>query len=138
MSALLFFNKLWQDLESLGFIINPCDPYGANKINRYQMIVVWHVYELKISHKHPWRVTKMALWLSKIYGDIKVHCGKKTVYLGMDLDCSQQGQVKVSMVPYTITIITNFLEEINGVLNTLAADYFFEVRPSSNAKKLPD
>ena len=67
-SALLFYNKLQQDLETKDFIINLYDPCIANKmINGHQMTVVWHVDDLKISHKHPWEVTKMILWLSQIY-----------------------------------------------------------------------
>ena len=64
------------------------------------MTVVWHVNELIISCKHPWEVTKMALWLSKIYGDIKVQFGQRLKYLGMDLDYSTPSKVKISIVPY--------------------------------------
>ena len=80
----------------------------------------------------------MAMWLSKIYREIKVQHGKKLVYLWIDSNYSQQGQVKVSMVPYINDIIANFPEEINEASNTAAGDYLFEVRPSKHAKNLPD
>ena len=64
--ALLFYKKLGQDLETYGYKINPYDPCGANKfINGYQMTVVWHVDDLKVSHECAQKVTKMATCYSK-------------------------------------------------------------------------
>ena len=72
-SALLFYKKLKNDLESNGFWVNPYDPCVANKqINGHQMAIVWHMDNLKVSHKDPWEVTKMAIFLSKIYDNVKV------------------------------------------------------------------
>ena len=66
--ALLFNEKLSHDLETQGFKINPYDSCLANKlVDGYQMTGVWYVDDLKISYKHPWEMTKIALWLSKIY-----------------------------------------------------------------------
>ena len=60
------------------FNINPYDLCVANKvINGYQVTVLHHVDDLQISHKYTWEVTKMAVWLPKIYCDIKAKCGKK-------------------------------------------------------------
>ena len=51
-SALLFYKKLRRELEEMGFEVNSYDPCVANKIvNGTQMIVCWHVDDLKISHK---------------------------------------------------------------------------------------
>ena len=53
-SALLFYNKLRKDLEDSGFEVNPYDPCVANKeVRGSQMTVVWHVDDMKISHKMP-------------------------------------------------------------------------------------
>ena len=50
--ALLFYRKLRADLEDMGFEINPYDPCVANKIvNGSQCTGVWHVDNLKVSHK---------------------------------------------------------------------------------------
>ena len=47
-----------------------CYPFIANKeIDGHQMTVVWHVKDLKISHKKPEEITKLAKYLSKISGD---------------------------------------------------------------------
>ena len=48
----MFYRKLVKDLEEYVFEINPYDPCVANKmLNGIQMIVVWHVDDLKVSHK---------------------------------------------------------------------------------------
>ena len=51
MTALLFHLKLVQDLEEYGFMLNPYDPCGANKIvNMTKMTVTWHINDPKASH----------------------------------------------------------------------------------------
>ena len=57
-SALLFYNKLVADLESDGFVLNPYDSCVANKVvDEKQMMVCWHVGDLKVSHCDPAQVT---------------------------------------------------------------------------------
>ena len=61
-SALLFYLKLQKDLEEFGFEINDYDPYVANKmVNGSQMTVVWHVDDLKVSHREGREITKLLL-----------------------------------------------------------------------------
>ena len=63
------------------------------------IIVVWHVDNLKVSHKDPFEVTKFDQYLLMIYGNnINVHRGNIHYYLGMDLDYSETGVVKVSII----------------------------------------
>ena len=51
-STLVFYKKLRVDLESIGFEKNSYDPCVANKmINGQKMTIIWHVDDLKISHK---------------------------------------------------------------------------------------
>eukprot|EP00804_Cyclotella_cryptica_P008708 CCRYP_018544-RA/>CCRYP_018544-RA protein AED:0.46 eAED:0.50 QI:0/-1/0/1/-1/0/1/0/89 len=60
-SALLFYLKLRKDLEEFDFVINDYDPCVANKIiNGTQMTVVWHVDDLKVSHKDGLRDHKIS------------------------------------------------------------------------------
>ena len=60
-SALDFYNKLRGDLEDHGFEIN-YDPCVANKmVNGKQMIVIWHVDDLKVSHVDPLENTEFAI-----------------------------------------------------------------------------
>ena len=99
-SALLFYKKLRRDLEEYGFVINPYDPCVENAmIYGHQMTVAWHVNDLKVSHKDPFEITKFATYLSSIYGKkLSVKKDKVHDYLGMDLDYTEKGSVKVSMV----------------------------------------
>ena len=128
-SALLSYHKFRDDLVQDGFQVNPYDPYVANKqIKGSQMTVAWHVDDLKVSHKDQWEVTKMAIFLSKIYGNVKVQWGNKLQYLGMDLDYTTPDAVKISMIRYIENIIKNFTEEIIGTAATPATEYLFEVQ----------
>ena len=69
-STLLFYRKFRADLEVFGFVVNPYDPCVANKmINGSQMTVIWHVDDLKISHKDISEVTKCIKYFQKIYGE---------------------------------------------------------------------
>ena len=100
-SALLFYRKLVKDLKGDGFQINPYDPCVANRmVNGKQQTVIWHVDDLKASHVDPGVNTAFGQWLKVKYGDCKEHRWKHHEYLGMDLDYSEQGKVKIRMVPY--------------------------------------
>ena len=70
-------------------------------LNGHQMTATWHVDELKVSHKDPLETTKFAHYLSLQYGKkLTVNRGKVHGYLGMDLDYSRKGEVKVSIIKY--------------------------------------
>ena len=69
-AAILFYNKLMQDLEGNGFTINPYDPCVANKmVNKKQLTVTYHVDDLKASHVDSNTVDKFIFWVEKTYGD---------------------------------------------------------------------
>ena len=58
--------------------------------------MVFHINDLKVSHKDPFEVTKFVQYLLIIYRNkIKVHRVNIHDYLGMDLDYSATGMVKV-------------------------------------------
>jgi hypothetical protein len=139
-SALLFYRKLVEDLESNGFKLNPYDPCVANKtVNGKQMTVSWHMDDLKVSHIDPNEITKFGDWLSKTYGVIvAAHHGKVHDYLGMIFDFSKEGKVAVNMVEYIKNIIANFTEEIIATRTSPAADHLFTVRSETEAKPLPE
>ena len=83
-SALLFYKKLRGDLEGLGFKINPYDPCVANKvINGEQLTIVWHVDDLKVSHKDENVVSAFCVKMSQLYGSgTKSSRGKVTTFSG--------------------------------------------------------
>ena len=138
-SALLFYKKLQRDLEGYGFVINPYDPCVANTtINGHQMTVAWHVDDLKVSHKDLFEITKFATYLSSIYGPkLSVKRGKVHDYLGMDLDYTEEGSVKVSMVRYTGKVLRDFPERITGSAASPAQDHLFKVRDESDPNYRP-
>ncbi len=97
-SALLFYLKLFADLEEQGFRLNPYDLCVANKIiNRTQMTLTCHVNDTKISHLEPNEVKKVIEWFKSIYGaNVRVSRGTTHNYLGMMLLYSNK-QVRISM-----------------------------------------
>jgi hypothetical protein len=59
-SALLFYQKWFADLTSLGFTINLYAPCVVNKIlDGHQLTVCWHVDDLLIGHAKPDTVTQL-------------------------------------------------------------------------------
>jgi hypothetical protein len=136
--ALLFYLKLVKDLETEGYEINPYGPCVANKtVAGTQFIVTWHVDDLKLSHVSSDEVTKTIEWLKSIYGqDMRVSRGKKHDYLGMDLDYSNDGEVKITMINYLKGVLDDFPEAIVSTAATPAADHLFTIRPKNECKPL--
>ena len=64
------------------------------------MTITWHVDDLKISHVEAREVTKIIDWFKSISGKVRVSRGAVHDYLGMNLDFSDKGKVKISMVPF--------------------------------------
>ena len=128
------------ELQEYGFEVNPYDPCVANKIvNGSQMTVTWHVDDLKVSHKDDHEITKFLLFLGKLYSD-RITVNRRVVhdYLGMDLDFSTPGKLRVSMIKYLAKIFKAFPEEIRTTAATPAADHLFEVRDENERKLLPE
>ena len=85
MSTLISYKKLVEELEATGFKINPYAAYIAIKvINSHQMTMMWHLNDLKVSHKDPYQLSELALYLSKMYGNVSVKCGKVHDYLSQN------------------------------------------------------
>ena len=64
-------------------------------------------------------------WLQAEYGQIKavtVTRGKKHVYLGMPLDYSTDGEVKVDMVDYVKEMVNEFPEELSKIKSAYPAN----------------
>mmetsp|Transcript_10242 Transcript_10242/g.30240 ORF Transcript_10242/g.30240 Transcript_10242/m.30240 type:complete len:131 (-) Transcript_10242:374-766(-) len=93
--------------------------------------------DLKLSNEDENEVTKMIKWMKGIYGeDMKVSQGKKHDYLGMELDFSCPGEVKVGMVSYLKGIVTDFPEKIKGRASSPTVKYLFDVCPEGEGIKL--
>lgn len=137
-SALLFYQKLRGQLAEQGFRVNPYDPCVANKWTQGgQLTVMWHVDDLKVSHKDPKCVTETIEWLSSLYRCLKEQRGKVHNYLEITLDYLMAGVVRVSKVNYIKEILKCFPEEVEGEATSPAPNHLFIVRDKSKAVKLP-
>ena len=72
---------------------------------------MWHVDDMKVSHKNKEEVTNFIEYMKGIYEEeIQVARGKKHTYVGMDLEYSSPGEVIVSTEIYIIEAIDEFPE----------------------------
>ena len=56
-------------------------------LNGHQMTVTWHMDDLKVSHKDPFKIILFSKYLYTKYGEqLSVKRGQVHDYLGMDLD----------------------------------------------------
>ena len=80
-SVLLFYNILVNYLETDGFIMNLYNPCGANDmVNGHHMIVLWHINNLKVLHKYPFKIIMFATYLESMYGEkMRGRMGRYTI-----------------------------------------------------------
>ena len=138
-SALLFYKKLRSDLESIGFKVNPYDPCVANlDQGGSQLTVVWHVDDLKISHRNKAIVDDFIHWVKSKYEEegvrkVKESRGKIHDYLGMDLDFSTKGEVQIKMQRYVEEMLGNFSHpnDIRKEVTSPASENLFRIDESS-------
>lgn len=132
-AALLFYKKFRKDIEAKGFIINPYDRCVANRmINGHQMTVLWHVDDLKASHKDEKVLDEFVDYMRSIYDDeeigkIKVNKGLRHDFVGMTLDYSKKGKLIVDMEEYVTKMIEDFPYDIPSKGKTPAAEHLFKV-----------
>jgi hypothetical protein len=137
-AALLFWQNLSTELKKWGFETNPYDFCIANKtIDGKQCTVVWHVDDLKISHVDAKVVTTIFLnILDAKYGQeivggkraaLTINRGRIHDYLGMTLDYSERGYVKLNMVDYVDKILEEMPKEMDGTATLPAAEYLFKI-----------
>ena len=142
-SALLAYKKLRKDLETDGFVFNPYDPCVANKkIDGENLTVLFHVDDLKVSHKDRRVVDQFEQWVDFMYGDpkigkIKAVRGKVHEYLAMTLDYTKRGEVKIEMKQYVQNMLDTFPIKFKDgdAVNTPAADNLFKVDGSKPLEK---
>jgi hypothetical protein len=86
-AALLWYKTF--DLEDIGFVFNPYDPcVVSKKVQGLQQTVVFHVDNLKLSHKSKSVNNKFEKWLNSTYGStvnmerLPQHVDKSTTTLG--------------------------------------------------------
>jgi hypothetical protein len=87
-------------------------------IDGKQCTVLWHVDDLKISHVDPGVNTKVTAMIDAEFGKeasaITVTRGKIHDYLGMTLDCTEKGKVKIKMIDFVEKLLLDLPEEFEG------------------------
>ena len=81
----------------------------------------FHVDDLLSSHVDPKVNDRFQVWLEKMYGKYKAvepTRGKKHDYLGMLVDFTGKGNVKIDMVKYVESMIEDFPVKINKISKT--------------------
>ena len=139
-AALLFWKKLTNSLKMRGFTINRYDWCIANKmVNGKQLTIVWHVDDLKLSHKDSMVIDEIIVSLKAEYGkvgEMTIRRGKIHDYLGMTLDFSKPGKFTISTENYLDEVLKGLPEDMNGTSTLPAAEHLFRTR--NNAAKLTD
>ena len=137
-AARLFWQMLSSSLVEWGFEINPYDECVANKmINGKQCTIVWHVDDLKISHADPEVVDSVIEMIDERFGKedpITRNRGKVHDYLGMKIDFSEKGKVKIIMQDYIEAVLEDAPEELlKGSAATPAAEHLFKDDPGESS-----
>ena len=101
------------------------------------MTITWHVDDLKLSHQSDAALTRVIEWLESIYGTLNPSRGDKHEYLGMSLDYSDPGKVKISMPQFTKDIIEEFPKDLPKMAELLADNYLFTIRDKDDPKRRP-
>jgi hypothetical protein len=137
-AALLFWQNLSSQLEKWGFVINPYDFCVADKtINDKQCTIVWHVDDLKVTHVDPVVVTTILNLLDGKYGQeivggkrapLTITRGTVHDYLGMTLDYSEEGALKIHMRDYVKKILDKMPEKMDGTATLPAAEHLFQIQ----------
>ena len=117
IASLLFYNKFCKTLKTNGFELNPYEPCVGNRmVNDVQQTCGFHVDDVMLTCADVSTNDHFIETLREEYksvfedgsGKMTVHHGKVHDYLGMRLDFSVEGQVKVSMFDYVDKILSNW------------------------------
>jgi len=147
VASLLYYRKFVKSLTDWGFELNPYDPCVANKIVKgQQMTICFHVDDCKLSHCSSKENDCMIEHIREEYesifedgsGKMVVHRGEVHQYLGMQLDYSVRGQVKITMQQYIEEILAAFEKadpKETGTKDSAAPPNLFTV--DEDCEKLP-
>jgi hypothetical protein len=86
-------------------------------IDGKQCTILWHVNDLKMSHMDPEANAKIIGLIDEEFGreaPITVTRGKTHDCLGMTLDCTEKGEVKMKTLDCVLKMLAELSEEMNG------------------------
>ena len=79
---------------------------------------IWHVDDLKISHVDAAVNTEVIELINKEFGKeapLTINRGKIHDYLGMTLDFTEEGKVKIKMLDYVANMLAEAPDEMDGI-----------------------
>jgi Reverse transcriptase (RNA-dependent DNA polymerase) len=130
-AARLIWEKLSSKLQEWGFTANNYDSCVVNMIvNGKQLTVAWHVDDLKVSHVDVIVVDEFLEQLDGEFGKetpMNKNRGKIHDYLGMILNFTEKGKVKIDMSEYVKMVLHDLPSEMIGTSATPAANFLFNV-----------
>ena len=124
-------------MNKWGFKLKPYDICVANKtITRRQCTIIWHVYDLKISHVDSNVVDDIIELLDKKYGQdqenpMTAHLRKTHDYLGITINYNTQGNVVFTMFDYIQDVLDKYPKEFHRRAETPAANHLLRVNKES-------
>jgi hypothetical protein len=125
---LLWYELFANTLQKLGFKINPYDKCVANKvINGHQCTIVWHVDDVKVSHKDKNVVSEIIKEIEKHFGKVVTVRGKTHCYLGMNITLRNNKKVEIKMMKQIEEAINAYGEKIQGEVSSPAARHLMMV-----------
>ena len=91
---------------------------------------MWHLDDLKMSHKNPHVVTKMINHLKKLISQhMTVQRGKNLKYLGINFDLKTRSEVAITMPHHIIKVINEFSGKLRNLIQASPNIHkLFEVR----------
>ena len=118
-------------MTSLGYRRNEMDVCVFNKrdISGVQCTVSVHVDDLMIMSTSKSMISELTDGLKKKYGEITLKHGPTINYLGMVLDFTHAGEVRVTMAGYIDEVLKS--SGVLGTARTPGTDGLFEVRDTA-------
>lgn len=131
-AARLFYDGLVKHLSDNGFVVNQYDLCVMNKeIEGSQCTVLWHVDDIKVSHKHQSVVEEVMQGLADKYNAVlKPDFGDTHDYVGMHIHFPGDKSVHIKMSSYIENALSDFPEELGKSVTSPASEHIFRVNPN--------
>jgi hypothetical protein len=132
-AALLWYKTFRKDIRDIGFVFNPYGPCVANKkFQGSQQTIIFHVDDLKLSHKSKSVNNKFEKWLNIMHGKhgkVTATRGQIHNYLGMESDYWKGGELKINMTKSVENMLSNFPVKLGkkDMAKTPAGDSLFNL-----------
>ena len=131
-SARLWYETLREQLESLGFTMNPYDACVFNRSEKdgTQTSLVVHVDDMFVSAGSELHIDALITELDGLFDAVSCERGKVLNYLGMVFDFNDDGKVKVSMNKFIDDLLEEY-KNVTGTAKTPAGEDLFDIDESA-------